>query len=138
MGPRIFAADTSGANWTEVTDGDTDVVRFSAPDLKRAQRTRADLRGDGPVDAVLDVRVAVAADFRSACRVMASAARGDTEATLRYAGTLDGLAGLVGDIAAAGVADGVTLIPVSDEQDAGWLAVEVLRRLADRKQARAS
>ncbi|MGK2879317.1 MAG: hypothetical protein ACSLE6_00500 [Mycobacterium sp.] len=136
MGARIFAADSSGANWTEYTYGNAEAVRFSAPDLKRAQRLRPSIRADEHADAVLDVLVAVAPDFRSACRVMAAAPVDD--ATLRYAGTLDGLAGLVSDIEAAAVADGVTLIPVSPEHDPGWLAVEVLRLLSVRAQARAS
>lgn len=137
MGPRIFAAALTAGNWTEYTHGQAEVVRFGAPDLKRAQRLRAGIRADGDVDAVLDVKVAVAADFRTACRAMATASPGD-DAALRYVGTLDGLASLVSDIHAAGVADGVTLIPVAAEQDPSWLAAEVLRRLDLRAQARAS
>ena len=137
MGPRIFAADTTATSWTEYTHGEAEVVRFGAPDLKRAQRERTNIREEDSVDAVLDVKVSVAADFRTACRAMAAAGPAD-DAALRYVGTLDGLAGLVSDIHAAGVADGVTLIPVIADQDAGWLAGEVLRRLDARAQARAS
>lgn len=137
MGPRIFAADTTATGLTEYTHGIAEVIRFRAPDLKRAQRERANIRAEGSVDAVLDVKVSVAADFRTACRAMAAAAPGD-DAALRYVGTLDGLAGLVSDIHAAGVADGVTLIPVVEDQDGGWLAGEVLRRLSARAEARAS
>ena len=56
---------------------------------------------------ILDITVAVAADFRSARNWMTTQ---DTD-TLHYAGTIDGLAGLVADIFMADVADGVTFIP---------------------------
>ena len=52
--------------------------------------------------------------------------------TLHYAGTIDGLAGLVGDIFMADVADGVTIIPASPEQDMRRLADEALDRIARR------
>jgi hypothetical protein len=55
-----------------------------------------------------------------------------------YAGTVDGLAGLISDIGMADVADGVTLIPASPRQDLRGLGRDVLHRLASRDQARAS
>jgi hypothetical protein len=81
---------------------------------------------------ILDVTVAVAADFRSARSIL------DHSESVHYAGTVDGLAGLVSDIGRAGVADGVTLIPVSPRQDLRDLGRDVLRRLTSRDQVRAS
>ena len=47
-------------------------------------------------------------------------------------GTIDGLAGLVADIIMADVADGVTFIPASPEQDMRTLADAALHRIARR------
>jgi hypothetical protein len=71
----------------------------------------------------------VPGDFRS----------GGGDATVRYAGTVDGLAGLIADIDSADVADGVTLIPAAGwpRQDLRTLGQDVLRRLATREQASA-
>ena len=77
---------------------------------------------------ILDVIVAVAADFRAARDAMPDV--GDD--TLHYAGTIDGLAGLVADIFMADVADGVTFIPASPEQDMRRLAYAALDRIARR------
>lgn len=120
----------------ELTDGGQPIVRVAAPDLKYASRVRSRIR-DGADDlaVVLDITVAVAGDFRSAHRALAAAAESDT---VHYAGTIDGLVGLIADIETAGVADGVTLIPVTDGDDARALGRNVLARLALRHQARAS
>ncbi|MCW2686605.1 MAG: hypothetical protein JWR37_1495 [Mycobacterium sp.] len=129
---RIFVADTSGTQWTEVTSGAEPTVRVVAPDLQEAQRRRARIRsGREAVSVILDVTVLVAGDFRSARRWM-SAIAVDSSATLQYAGTLDGLAGLIADIFVADVADGVTLIPASDQQDVRALAEAALARVAGR------
>ena len=58
--------------------------------------------------------------------------------TVHYAGTVEGLAGLISDIASAEVADGVTLIPASPRQDLGSVGRDVLGRLARRLAPRAS
>lgn len=81
---------------------------------------------------ILDLTVAVASDFRTAQEALAPVDG------VRYAGTVDGLAGLIADIETAGVADGVTLIAVSPRQDLRALGHDVLRRLASRVQPRAS
>ena len=52
--------------------------------------------------------------------------------TLQYAGTIDGLAGLVADIFMADVADGVTFIPASPQQDVREVADAALDRIARR------
>jgi hypothetical protein len=128
---RIFMADTG--DWTELTDGAEPAVRISAPDLARARRIRAGVEGD--VAVILDVKVAVGPDFRSARRALQVAT---DDADVRYVGTVLGLAGLVADIEAAGVADGVTLVAAAPGQDLRAVGVDVLRLLALRSQARAS
>jgi hypothetical protein len=123
---RIFVADEVGEGVSELTSGGQPVVRLAAPDLQRAQRGTARIRADGrDVAVILDLAVAVPGDYRVA-------AAGDTVA---YAGTLDGLTGLIADIDSAGVADGVTLIPTAalPAQDLRELGRDVLRRLADRE-----
>jgi hypothetical protein len=131
---RLFLSDDAGVS--ELTDGDQPIIRVAAPDLQRARRVRARIRsGQEDLAVILDVTVAVAGDFRSARRAFDAEAPGDT---IRYAGTVAGLVGLIGDIDTAGVADGVTLIAASDRQDLGRIGREVLRGLASRDQARAS
>ncbi len=119
-------ADASGDNWSELTSGQAATVRLAAADLQQARRARGRLADD--VAVILDITVAVAADFRSARNSMP---RLNTE-TLQYAGTIDGLAGLVADIFMAEVADGVTFIPASPQQDMGTLAAAALDRIARR------
>jgi hypothetical protein len=130
---RLFVADAPGGDWSELTDGDQRTVRVAAPDLQQARRARARILARGQdVAVILDVTVAVAADFRSARSVL------DHSESVHYAGTVAGLAGLVSDIGRAGVADGVTLIPASPREDLSDLGRDVLRRLASRDDARAS
>jgi hypothetical protein len=109
-------------------------VRVAAPDLQQARRASARIRAHGEdVAVILDVTVAVAGDFRSARRVLEP-----DGATVHYAGTVDGLAGLIFDIDRADVADGVTLIPASPRQNLRTLGRDVLHRLALGGQPRAS
>jgi hypothetical protein len=125
-GLRLFVADASGGNWSELTSGEATAVRLVAPDLQQARRARGRISGD--VAVILDITVAVAADYRSARDAMPSL----DDDTLHYAGTIDGLAGLVTDIFIAEVADGVTFIPASPEQDMRELADAALDRIARR------
>jgi urease gamma subunit len=130
---RLFVADAPSGDWSELTDGDQRTVRIAASDLQQARRARARILARGEDAAViLDITVAVAGDFRSARSVL------DHSESVHYAGTVDGLAGLVSDIGRAGVADGVTLIPASPRQDLRELGRDVLHRLASRDRARAS
>jgi urease gamma subunit len=130
---RLFLADRRGG-WSELTDGDQRTVRVAASDLQQARKARARIRAGGEdVAVILDITVAVASDFRSARSVL-----GPADHTVHYAGTVDGLAGLISDIASADVADGVTLIPASPLQDLRTLGRDVLHRLASRDQPRAS
>jgi hypothetical protein len=131
---RLFVAEAPSGDWSELTDGDQRTVRVAASDLQQARRARARIRARGDdVAVILDVTVAVAGDFRSARSVL-----GPADDTVHYAGTVDGLAGLVSDIAMAGVADGVTLIPASPRQDLRDVGRDVLRLLTLRDQPRAS
>jgi urease gamma subunit len=131
---RVFVADAPSGDWSELTDGDQRTVRVAASDLQQARRARARIRARGEdVAVILDITVAVAGDFRSARSVL-----GPADHTVHYAGTVDGLAGLISDIARADVADGVTLIPASPRQDLRTLGRDVLHRLASRDQPRAS
>jgi hypothetical protein len=123
---RLFVADASGGNWSELTSGEATAVRLTAPDLQQARRARGRISDD--VAVILDITVAVAADFRSARDAMPH--RDDD--TLHYAGTIDGLAGLVADIFMAEVADGVTFIPASPAQNIQELADAALDRIARR------
>jgi hypothetical protein len=123
---RLFVADASGGNWSELTSGKATAVRLTAPDLQQARRARGRFSDD--VAVILDITVAVAADFRSARDAMPF--RDDD--TLHYAGTIDGLAGLVADIFVAEVADGVTFIPASPAQNIQELADAALDRIARR------
>jgi hypothetical protein len=130
---RLFVADDAGGHWSELTDGAGLAVRVVADDLAQARRTRSRIRAESDdVAVILDVTVAVAADFRSARRELGSIDG------VRYAGTVDGLAGLIADIETAGVADGVTLVAASPGQDLAAVGLGVLQWLALRDQAKAS
>jgi hypothetical protein len=131
---RLFVADAPSGDWSELTDGDQRTVRVAAPDLQHARRVRARIRARGEdVAVILDVTVAIAGDYRSARSFL-----GPTDHTVHYAGTVDGLAGLISDIASADVADGVTLIAASPRQDVRDLARDVLNRVISRAQPQAS
>lgn len=101
------------------------VVRVSASDLRQARnerhQVRAELVDEGrdpdSVTVLADLEVLIATDARTARRELA---RLDAELdgprtpkSLQYIGTPLGLAGLIADITAAGVADGVTLLPLT-------------------------
>jgi hypothetical protein len=127
---RLFVADADGDQLSELTPGGSPVVRLAAPDLQRARRATARIRADGDdVAVILDLAVAVPGDFRSL----------GEDATVHYAGTVGGLAGLIADIERADVADGVTLLPSVGlpHQDLRSLALDVLRYLADPERASA-
>lgn len=112
------------SSWVELTvrhAAQVQRTRFKACDLRVAQRvsTRLHAEVDGRVNiaALVDVDVLVAADVRGACAQLEdlvtlgySPRQADS---LRYAGTPTALAGLIVDIVTAGVADGVTLRPLT-------------------------
>jgi hypothetical protein len=100
--------------------------------LPEAARRRRRLPAD--VAVVLDLAVSVADDPRTA---LAAISDHDDDAGVRYAGTVDGLAGLVADLVVAGVADGVTLIPVGPD-DLRPRAYAAVSRIQDRLRIRAA
>ncbi|GAA2567856.1 hypothetical protein [Mycolicibacterium diernhoferi] len=104
---------TSGA-------GVGDVV-LDAPDLATAQRERRRIlsRSTDEVPAVMLKIEAVLADTFGEARIKSAepaCSQGTTPRTIRYVGTAVGLAGLIADIAAADVADGVVIVslPMSE------------------------
>jgi hypothetical protein len=122
-GVRLFVAD---GVWSELTSGPEPVVRLEATDLGQARRARTRLRGEiHDVAVILDIKVAVAVagDLRAAYASLGSADG------VRYAGTVDGLAGLIADIESAEVADGVTLVPAGAQQGVAELGRAVLQLL---------
>lgn len=116
--------------WVQLTgpaldlDDPGSVVRTRAADLGQARRARdaararaaRDGRDPDAVSVLLDVEVLLADDHRAArlelARLDAGLAEPRVPESISYAGTPVGLAGLLADIRAAGVADGVTLLPL--------------------------
>lgn len=107
------------------TGTETETVRIKASDLRAAQRTTTQIRaeavqsGRSPHDVVVlvDLEVMIADEACTARAQMdyrnAVAGRNNSPDTLQYVGTPAGLASLIGDIYTAGVADGVTVLPLS-------------------------
>ncbi|MGH3722778.1 MAG: hypothetical protein ACRDUS_01470 [Mycobacterium sp.] len=126
---RVFAETPD--EWLELTGGSDATERVSAPDLKQAQRLCQTIRGSHVESAavILDVYVHIEADSRMARKHFATVS---PPASVSYAGTPEGLAGLLADIYLAGVADGVTLIPVSQSTDIRCVAQRVLALLPHR------
>lgn len=108
--------------WTEITDTvpTESVVRIHAADLREGQQARARARSEAveagadadSVAVFLDIEIHIADDARTARREFAALDAPTVPGSIRYVGTPAGLAGLVADVKAAKVADGVTLIPV--------------------------
>lgn len=131
---RVFIDQTDGVTeLTEVAAGDRPVVRLSAADLPEAARRRRRLPAD--VAVVLDLSVSIADDPRTA---LATISEHDGRDGVRYAGTVDGLAGLVADLYIAGVADGVTLIPVGPAGDLALQVRDALHRIQVRLRSSAA
>jgi hypothetical protein len=118
---RIALDFLTTVRWVELTPPAGQTVRITAPDLRAAQRAATDLHADAQqngseVAVLLDVDAMIAEDARTA---MAHMDRHDARTggptrpgSLRYVGTPGGLAGLIGDVFTAGVADGVTVRPL--------------------------
>ncbi|MUM19559.1 hypothetical protein FZI91_20965 [Mycobacterium sp. CBMA271] len=126
---RVFIE--TAAEWVELTSGAGPTQRVTAPDLKHAQRIRHGVRGargESP-GVILDVHVHIESDSRSARKHFATL---EPPAAVSYAGTPEGLAGLITDIYLAGVADGVTLIPASPSTDVDCAARHALALLSQR------
>jgi hypothetical protein len=107
------------SEWTSKVDSTAEVVRIRASDLQEARavtgRIRARDSHQGRSSVVyLDLQYHVAVDARTA-RLEASQFAPADAGSVRYVGTPAGLGGLIDDIATAGVADGVTLLPLGPE-----------------------
>ena len=93
-----------------------DPVRVRGADLGQAARRACAARLDNPgSDVVVDIEFVIAADAQSARALAAPAHETADDQTLVYVGTPAGLAGLVADIYAIGIADGAVLIPLAAE-----------------------
>ncbi|UYP19358.1 hypothetical protein OED52_01925 [Rhodococcus sp. Z13] len=103
----------------DLTSASPNVVRVRASDLREAgklrDRVRAEAAAEGrdpdSVTVLVDLEVVLASDARTARRRPDAVRRGGA-GTLSYVGTPHGLAGLIADIHAVRVADGVTLVPL--------------------------
>jgi hypothetical protein len=103
-----------------------DVVRVRAADLRSVTQKAAALREERPnVHALVDIDVMIARDAHSARAAMAAAPPTDGT-TLLYVGTPVGLAGLIADIHALGIADGAVLIPLTRDGVTDLIRDEVL------------
>ncbi|WP_244865385.1 hypothetical protein [Rhodococcus sp. B50] len=110
------------------------MVRITAPDLRQAQKQSARIRAqfddsDDRVAVLLDVIAHIAPEAHTArteARWQPAAIDTTTGDTVLYIGTPRGLAGLILDIYAAGVADGVTVVPAVAEGDARDTCVQLL------------
>ncbi|WP_033292581.1 hypothetical protein [Amycolatopsis jejuensis] len=117
---RVFV---DGSDWHEVTEGAAAPVRVRAADLQQAQALRALYRaqaareGKDPdgIAVIVDLPVLLASGNREA--LAALAASGEEPSTLNYVGTVGGLQGLLADMRAVEVADGVTLSALAGHND---------------------
>ncbi|UPW03108.1 hypothetical protein M1C57_15700 [Rhodococcus pyridinivorans] len=121
-GPDYWADLTLGRVGDPPLDLSADVsnvVRVRAADLREAGKLRDRIRAEAAeegrdpdsVTVLVDVEIVLASDARTA-RTRPESTRGEA-GTLSYVGTPHGLAGLIADIHAVQVADGVTLIPLA-------------------------
>ncbi len=124
---RVFVSDTPDAEWSELTDGGRPAVRLRARDLQHAQRAARRIHDTESVAVVLDITVLIADDHRAAYQRLDELEPAD--GSVHYAGTVDGLAGLVADIYTAGVADGVNLISAAPDGDVRTVAEQTVQRL---------
>lgn len=95
-------------------------IRLRAADLQAAQKLSASFSPDQRRSRalLLDIEVVIAETAREARLDLARITSVDASAsyapdTVRYVGTVDGLTGLIQDVCAVGIADGVVLIPLS-------------------------
>ncbi|WP_338889056.1 hypothetical protein [Rhodococcus sovatensis] len=112
-------AEVRCGEWHEITPTPEDVqtVRVCATDLGEALITTARIRDEAhqaerKIAVYLDVVYHVADDARKARQEAAPYTGQASPRTVMYIGTRAGLTGLIDDIAAADVADGVTLLPL--------------------------
>jgi alkanesulfonate monooxygenase SsuD/methylene tetrahydromethanopterin reductase-like flavin-dependent oxidoreductase (luciferase family) len=118
------------------------VVRIQAVDLRDAQRIRAGIRSDAiaagrdpdTISVLLDIETLVAPTAFEARIELAQldAVQPHESSAVTYIGTPSGLAGLIADIAATEVADGVTLRPLELPASLEHIVLDVVPALSDR------
>ncbi|MFC0449208.1 hypothetical protein [Rhodococcus jostii] len=124
--------DLSGTEWHELTNSDRVPIRVSAADLRHAKSIRETYRsemecsGKDPdsISVIVDISVLVereARDARRAVNALATDEHPMDTGSLTYIGTESGLRGLLDDIQAAGVADGITISSLAGHNDLGML-----------------
>lgn len=107
---RLGIATGDSVQWA--TEGEVERVR--GIDLSDLARRCARVRRDHPgVDVVADIDVVIAAEARAARALVDTETAAAVHDTMLYVGTPSGLAGLIADIHAIGIADGAVLIPQS-------------------------
>lgn len=105
---RLGLALGEGVVW----DGDDCAERIRGVDLSDIARKSARLRRERPdLDVVADIEVVIAPEASSARAMFSPVNDESVSHTLLYVGTPAGLAGLITDIYALGIADGAVLIP---------------------------
>lgn len=110
--PLLVGIATADRLWL---NSPVDPIRVRAADLRSLASRVADIRIDSPdAEIVVDIDVMLAHEAAAARRALA-AKGGHDGRTLLYVGTPTGLAGLIADIHALGIADGAVLQPLDDE-----------------------
>ncbi|MCV7154895.1 hypothetical protein [Mycolicibacterium pyrenivorans] len=88
-------------------------VRVRGRDLREVAQRAATAREQHPdVDVLVDIDVMIAPTAPAARELLASVTSCQSSDTLLYVGTPAGLAGLVSDLHALGIADGAVLLPL--------------------------
>lgn len=105
--------------------------RIRATDLRRATAMHDQMsEPTDAVRAVLDIEFLIALSARDArAEYRRRGLDADSATTVQYVGTPQGLAGLIADIGAAGVADGVVLTGLDDGKSTELLSSTTLPRL---------
>ncbi|MBJ7337570.1 hypothetical protein [Mycolicibacterium sp.] len=110
-GPLRVGIDLGDDVWL---DSPGAIVRVRAVDLRDLSQQAATIRAEQPGVAVLaDIDVMIAHDAHAAREAMDAVSGEGNAGTLLYVGTSVGLAGLIADIHALGLADGAVLKPLA-------------------------
>lgn len=105
---QLGVANAGEVSWMTPADA----VRVRGADLGEVARRAAAARRSNPdSDVVVDIEFVIAPDARSARALSTVDPDSTADQTLFYVGTPAGLAGLIADIHALGIADGAVLIP---------------------------
>lgn len=136
-----IGASPSTDTWVDLADTSDswrEVIRVRAVDLRAAQlgcaAAKAEIAATGrspdEVDVLVDIEVMIAPDAPAARHRLAeldAASAGTWQPqTMLYVGTPTGLVGLIEDMHAVGIGDGVTLLPLSLPDVVGHIAFETV------------